>query len=368
MKSLFSKKIIIGLLSVATIVLAGTMKDIHTRNSFAINSIAEEKEIIPIERNLASEEDARVALMDLPINSENNKKINTNWEITRIVGSDEKVVYDKLANPEDSKKMVKVSMELIGRGIVRVNHDNKQVYRVSLLSDFGTIALFKKYDNGYEIIEAKKIIISENNLVINDSENIELVLDRALNPAKSDKVLVGEEISGQVSLNSKTLIDLRVELRNINGETQNIDIDNAELKEDGSFKAIINNEEISGVVFNNGKAGYRISFITGPIAGSMLDFATKEYLEQAKEGENDLVDEQKDEQKDEKKETQNTTPPPIPPESQETPSEDSNVYPEQATNEVVQQAAEGVIEERKIAAQDVGNEEPVQLPNTEDIK
>ena len=46
--------------------------------------------------------------MYLPMNQENIKKINTSWEITRIVASDEKVAFDKFANPDDSKKIIKI--------------------------------------------------------------------------------------------------------------------------------------------------------------------------------------------------------------------------------------------------------------------
>jgi outer membrane lipoprotein SlyB len=334
MKVLTSKKAIICFLSVSSIVLAGTIKDFHSRTVKLENSQAFEKDLIPVERSVASEAVSRVAQMYLPATVENLRKVNTAWEITRIIGADEKVAFDKFANPEDAKKSIKIPMELIGNGIVRVNKDNEQVYRVSLISEFGTIALFKKLGNGYEILEAKRVVVAKENKALIVAENVELVLERALNQAKSNKILLGHDVSGQVSLTAKTINGLSVELRNPNGETQNIEIDTADLLDGGTFKAEVNGEEVSGVVFNNGKDGYRISFVTGPIAGSMLNFVTKEQMEKVQETEQDA-----------QAENQDST---------------------SAVDE--QQAASIVVEERKEVASDADNYQPVRVLSADEIK
>lgn len=345
MKALTSKKAIIAVLSVSSIVLAGTIKDIHSHSVKKIDTITEEKEeILPVERSVASEAVSKVAQIYLPMNAENIKKINTSWEITRIVGSDEKVAFDKFANPEDSKKTIKVPMELIGNGIVRVNKDNEQVYRISLLSDFGTIALYKKMGNGFEILEAKKVAVAKENTSLVVNEEVELVLERALNQAKSSQVLVGNDVSGQVSLTAKTITGLSVELRNPNGETQNIEIDTADLMDGGTFKSEVNGEEVSGVVFNNGKDGYRISFVTGPLAGAMLNFVTKDQLEKVQETEREQADNQA-----------------VAPQQDE-------VKEEQPAKEEVQQANNQVVEERKEVAAETENQEPVQVLSADEIK
>lgn len=344
MKALTSKKAIIAILSVSSIVLAGTIKDIHSHSVKSIDTAADEKEIIPVERSVASEAVSKVAQMYLPMNAENIKKINTGWEITRIVSADESVAFDKAANPEDAKKTINVPMELIGNGIVRVNKDNEQVYRVSLLSDFGTIALFKKMGNGFEILEAKRIAVAGEKKELVVGEEVELVLERALNPARSNKILVGNDVSGSLSLTAKTITGLEIELRNPNGETQNIEIDQADLMDGGTFKSEVNGEEVSGVVLNNGKDGYRISFVTGPIAGSMLNFVTKEQLEKVQETERDQA------------------------EAQEVGAVDEVKEEPAVAKEEVQIAAEKVIEERKEAANEVENQEPVQVLSAEEIK
>lgn len=325
MKALTSKKAIIAILSVSSIVLAGTIKDLRSHSVKTVE-VETAEEMPPVERSVASEAVAKVAQIYLPVNAENIAKIDGEWEITRIVGADERVTFDKLANPEDAKKSIKVPFKLVGTSLIQVNNDSQLVYNVSLLSDFGTIALFKKIGNGYEIMEAKRMAKQvNNNLVVSDE--VELVLERALNQAKSNKVLTGNDVSGQVSLSSKAINGLEVELTNENGEAQSIQIDHADLMDGGAFKAEVNGEEVSGVVFNNGKDGYRISFVTGPLAGAMLNFTTKEQADKIQETEREQQVEQE----------------------------------MNAPVEEVQVAADKVIEERKEVASDVENMEPVVL-------
>jgi hypothetical protein len=353
MKYLISKKLSLLVLGFTAIVMAGTIKDIQKHANIAVDSNSEPLEIIPIERNLASEEEAKVAQLDLPPNRANIKKINTTWEITRVVGADEKVLYDKMSNSEDAKNMITIPLELIGRGLVKVNNDTKQIYRVSLLSDFGTIAIFKKLGKGYKIIEAKKTTTTnESNSSLEIAENSELILERALNPSRSNKVLTNDEVSGQVTLNTKSLSNLRAELKSDNGETQIIDIDSADLMEDGTFKTVIGGDVISGVVFNNGKAGYRLTFITGPLAGAILDFTTKESIESSKESE--LINEggANEASTENSNALQSETQENILEAGQEASEPVQNEKMNKFSFEVVQQGAEQVITERIKAAED----------------
>jgi len=337
MKALTSKKAIIAILSVSSIVIAGTINDMKTHSKKLSVAQVEEDSILA-ERSVASLEISKVAQMNLPMNAENIKKINSNWEIARIVDADKTVAFDKFQNPEDAKKSIKIKMELVGNGIVRLNNDNEQVYRVSILSDFGTIAIFKKLGNGFEILEAKKVqpVQEQKALVIN--QEVDLVLERALNQTKSNKVLVGDKVSGRVTLTNNILNSLSIELRNDNGETQSIEIDTADLMDGGTFKAEVNGEEVSGVIFNNGKDGYRMSFVTGPLAGAMLNFVTQEQF--------DKIQEQEEEanrnavQKD---------------------------FADEPAEEV-QATQAPALEERKEAASNIENQEPVQILSAEEVK
>ena len=280
MKVLTSKKAIISILSLGSIVLAGTIKDINSRTVTKVQVI--EEEVAPVERNVASELQ-KVARMYVPMNALNLAKINAKWEIVRIIGADSVATFDKINNPEDAKKSLKVKMELVGTSLVKLDGDKDLVYNISLLSDFGTIALFKKMGNGFEIIEAKLVLNKKAEETLAVSDEVELVLERALNQAKSNKLLTGSDVSGEMTLSKDSINGLTVELRNSNGETQNIDISTADLMDGGSFKADVDGEEVSGVVFNNGKDGYRLSFVTGPLAGAMLNFVTREQLAQIEE-------------------------------------------------------------------------------------
>ena len=355
MKVLTSKKALICFLSIGSLVLAGTIKDYHGRTIRLESIEAVEKEIIPVERSVASESGLKVAQIYFPAIADNVRKINTEWEITRIVDNNENIAFDKLNNADDAKKSIKVPFELIGNGIVRVNKDNQQVYRISLLSEFGTIALFKKLGDGFEIIEAKKIAQLSNNAALVVDEAVELVLERALNQAKSNSVLEGDNVSGQVTLSSKAIAGLSVELRNPNGESQNIEIDTADLMDGGAFKAEVNGEEVSGVVLNNGKDGYRISFVTGPIAGSMLNFVTKDQMEKVEETRQEIPP-----SNDQDAQVANQT------------TEVEGAAPAQtrevANVEVVEQSAEKAIEERREIASDADNYVPVKVLSTDEVK
>ena len=285
MKALLSMKGILAILSLGSIVWAGIFNSTQPHSVTTSIAAKTDSEIIPVERSVASKEVSNVAQINFPINSDNIAAINGIWEITRVVDADEKVTFDKLENPEDAKNKIEVPLELIGNGIVRVNKDRTQNYRISLLSEIGTIALFKKLGNGYKIIEAKKVILPptpflpQGNMKLELTEEVELVLDSAFNNSSPDQTISGDNISGHAFLNNKTIQKLEVEIKNINGDIQNLTIDSAELSENGIFKTEENGIEIFGEVVNNGKSGFRISFIKGPMAGKVLDFITKELLE-----------------------------------------------------------------------------------------
>jgi len=288
MKVLTSKKAIIVALSLGSVVLAGTIKDINSRT---VNKAHQELvEMTPAERSLASEEQThsqRIAVMKVTMNEA--FRIDGEWEVTRIIGADEVVTYDKVNNPEDANKTIKVPMKLIRTSEIMVNNDPGLIYKISLLSDFGTIAIYKTINGGQEILEAKRVkkAVKKEAAV---SEEIELVLERALNQTKSNKILTGSEVSGEMTLTKGSIEGLSVSLTNTNGEVQNIEISSAQLMDGGSFKADVGDEEVAGVVFNNGKDGYRLSFVTGPLAGAMLNFVTKDAIDEMQDKSNELND------------------------------------------------------------------------------
>ncbi len=331
MKVLTSKKAIIVMLSLGSVVLAGTIKDINSRTVSRVRAL---EELAPAERNLASDESVEqpgVAVQRVDMNQ--SSRINGQWEIMRIVGSDGVVTLDKNNNPEDQKKASKIQMKLVNTSVVRLNGDRGLEYNISLLTEFGTIAIFKHMGNGYEILELRKVQTKSEQVEVANGE-IELVLERALNQSKSPKVLTGSEIEGSMTLTKTSIEGLSAQITNANGEVQSIEIASAQLMDGGSFKADVDGDEVAGVVFNNGKDGYRLSFVTGPLAGAMLNFVTSEALAQI--------------------ETKN--------------DENNDSYFEKEEAEVQAVAQAEVLEERRDVASDVENMEPVRILSADEVR
>jgi hypothetical protein len=90
------------------------------------------------------------------------------------------------------------------------------------------------------------------------------------------------------------ITNFSVSLHNQNGEDQSLEIDSADLLDGGTFKTELNGEEVSGILMNNGKEGYRVSFVTGPMAGAMLNFMTRSQFESIQEKEQETQRDQAD--------------------------------------------------------------------------
>ncbi len=83
--------------------------------------------------------------------------------------------------------------------------------------------------NGFEIIEARKVssLNSKNAAIVDTNLELDLVLERALNQAKGNKILTGSDVSGQVTLKGNVISNLSINLHNQNGEDQSIEIDSS---------------------------------------------------------------------------------------------------------------------------------------------
>lgn len=286
MNLLSSKKAIFTILSLGTVVFAGTMKDISSRTVAKAHMPMLQTSV---ERYIASNEEESVQVAMMRVEMKDAHKINAKWEITRIIGSDEVVTFDKINNVDDQKKSIIVPFKLVAPTKVMLNNDNGLVYNISLLSSYGTIAIFKQMGSGYEIIEAKMIKEAPVAQVVVEEE-VELYLERALNSSKSNKVLTGSDAIGEMLLTKESIESLRITLTNTNGEVQNIDVPTVELKAGGTFTVEVDGEEAAGVIFANGTEGYRLNFVTGPLAGAMLNFMTSAQKDMVEEKNNELND------------------------------------------------------------------------------
>jgi len=294
-----STKSFIALLSLGSmVVLAGTINDMRTNS----DSFMQDDEIQVVKRfddslirNVASAERELPAAQYLPVNKENEAKINGKWEIKIIQNDDEAEVY----NAQNEEMKIIVNFEMVGTSLVRIDNDNEMVFDISLLHESGlTIALFRSFGKGFEIIEARRV--SEKEVVANTSsevvaekiekksgivanETYDLVLERVLHPTKDSNILKGEAISGAVTLREGSLENFSALIGIGKKYETSVDISFADINDGGQFETDIDGEMVTGLVTNNGEGSFRVRFVTGKLAGAMLNFVTEEELAKIEE-------------------------------------------------------------------------------------
>jgi hypothetical protein len=300
MKLLGSTKSFVALLSLGSmVVLAGTINDMRTNS----DSFMQDDEIQVVRRfddslirNVASAERELPAAQYLPVNKENESQVNGKWEIRVIQNDDEAEVF----NANNSEMKLIVDFEMIGTSLVRIDKDNEMVFDISLLHESGsTIALFRSFGKGYEIIEARRVreskakkiakkavvassqIEKKSGVVVTDTQD--LVLERALHPTKDSNMLKGELITGSVTVAAGTIENFTATIGIGRKYETSIDISFADINDGGQFEADIDGEMVTGLLTNNGKDAYRVRFVTGKLAGAMLNFVTEEELNKIEE-------------------------------------------------------------------------------------
>lgn len=298
-----SPKALAALLGLGSLVVfAGTLSDLRLHSDAFMDEIKIEVPTetgrVETQRFVASSEMSDLpAVQYLPFNAENQELINGKWEIRRIKAADDTIVYDKVGSYEDRNKSIVVDFSLIGTSTVMVDNDANQVFKVSLMTDYDTIALFKVMDDGHEILEAKKapetktvdtsqVAVAEkkseeevNGLRL--KENVDLRLERALFPSKTSELLKGDKIRGYVSLIDGNIENLSAAIYYDNrSPAVEIDVPFAEINDGGMFETFIGSESVHGIITNNGEGVFRIRFATGPLQGAMLNFVTDEKMMQ----------------------------------------------------------------------------------------
>ncbi|ATH09402.1 hypothetical protein BIY24_16075 [Halobacteriovorax marinus] len=301
MKSLLTLKTLTGFLT-ASSVLVGVKavrdanfnsSDFMNKNTVQVVKRLDDQKVV---RHVASETAARPAVQYLPMNELNSSIINGEWEIRRIQDENNEVVFN--ANEESNK--VEMNFELVGTSLVKVGEEEPMILRVSYLDESGrTIALFRQFGKGYEIIEAiKKVEVKEVAAVerVENTEKVaeenttgvviervqDLVLERALHPSKDPNVLRGESVvSGNIVVGAGRIEEFNV----VVGIGKNYEqplgfINSPEIKAGGQFSAETNSGEVTGIITNNGKDGFRVRFATGPLQGAMLNFVTIEKMDE----------------------------------------------------------------------------------------
>ena len=304
-RAVTEKKWVMGLLGlVSMVVFAGAAIDMRMHSeAFMQEQTLEFKDVKVTPRTqrfVASDDRSQLpAVQYLPVNQLNNRLINGQWEITRIIGSDGFDLFNKNERPEDQNKEIVVDFELIGTSLIEIDEDSAQRFRVSLLTEFGTILLFKSLGEGYEILEAKKIKIesvvasveqemNETNKPILPAgllleKELDLTLERALHPSKSPDMLAGDSVRGSMSIVEGTIQNLMVTLNYGNGQREEFEVGFAEINDGGQFEALIEDDVVHGIITNNGEGIYRVRFATGSLQGAMLNFVTDTKLDELAE-------------------------------------------------------------------------------------
>ncbi|OFZ14177.1 MAG: hypothetical protein A2X86_04815 [Bdellovibrionales bacterium GWA2_49_15] len=255
--------------------------DFHSRHFMQSNKpLTISKRIDDSVRQVASGHKKEPAIRYMPLNPQNYSKITGTWQIYNFINT----------RDEDEAVDIKVKLELIGNGQIKLDNDEQQIFWISFYSEQETIAIFKKLRNGFEILEARKIhegkvtvaaVKSEDQqqaspqekkgLILND---VELVLEKALLPSVTNVILEGDAVSGKATIREGVLqyVDVRV---SANGQSYSIEIPFAEINDGGQFTADLEGQSVSGILTNNGQNAFRIRFATGPMAGAILNFITQ---------------------------------------------------------------------------------------------
>ena len=302
MKSLLTLKTLTGFLTASSVLIG--VKAVRDANFNSTQFMSENKVQVvkrlddeKVVRHVASESATRPAVQYLPLNELNSDIINGEWEIRRIQDENSEVVFN--ANASDSK--VEMNFELIGTSLVKIGEEEPMILRVSYLDESGrTIALFRQFGKGYEIIEAikkvetrnaniavareevKEEIVQENTTGVVIERVQDLVLERALHPTKDPNVLRGQNlVSGNIVVSSGRIEEFNVVVGIGKNYEQPLNfINSPEIKAGGQFSGETNNGEVTGIITNNGKDGFRIRFATGPLQGAMLNFVTTEKMDE----------------------------------------------------------------------------------------
>ncbi len=347
------------------------------------------------QRDVASVESSKLpAIQYVALNQANRDRLGGEWEVMRIVSETGEEVFNAYQNEAD--RAVRVNFDLIRTSVVQIDKEDGQVYFVSLLTDQNTIALFKEYNGGYEILEARKVFVPapriESEVATEDSSNVirnvspdlpatdpslnaELILEKALNPSKSAEVLAGDAISGSATIRGGSIERLSVSLHRGTQNETSLEIQFAEINDGGQFETFIGDQSVSGIVTNSANEGFRIRFATGPLQGAMLNFVTEEaYDEMQIQRENqeyerleaqespiaEEIRDQQDEFQNQRAQTNNVAQPKYKPADSEDgyESEDGEYYEEEAQGREVAndqlEAAEGDQEYRDEYADEEG--------------
>ena len=336
-----STKFLLSLGALISVVVAGTFSDLRFNSNdfmFEDNIVVksyQEEEVS--NRIVASAERELPSAQYIAYNSFNRTAINGDWKITKIYNTNQSIVFDQ-NRIEDKDLTIDVEFEMIATSLIRIDGDKGLDFEISFVHESGTrIALFRSMDEGYEVIEAKrykkkvikalatskkrvkkkkvspkKIVKSKGGVKLD--RDVDLILERALDPKHNKNVVMGNAISGTLSLLGGNIENLDVTIHKGTDKEVSQNVPFIQINNGGQFSFEGENGMVSGIITNNGKDGYRIRFATGVFAGAMLNFVTEdefdnllelqEKIDYEKMIKQEEIAEQRELQKDEQQEKQ----------------------------------------------------------------
>ncbi|MCF8058040.1 MAG: hypothetical protein K9K67_01990 [Bacteriovoracaceae bacterium] len=279
-----AKIFIVGLGFLSLVAIAETYYDKQFYTANFMDEVEEVKLNLPIpneKRIVASFEKKLPLVQEVPLSM--SSLVDGKWEIKRVINEEGRVAYDAIRNPKASSVVVEV--KLISLSTVRIDNDVEQTFKISLLTEEGTIALFKIFGEGYEIVEAVRVKSSVNvedevlkEEVVEQKKSKydieeDLFLVSALDPKKNRNVLRSQDVEGYAYLKNGELILENIKLHvGTKNQTESVSTE-ARIMDHGTFS---DGRGTQGIVTNISNDEIKVRFSTGPLAGAMLNFVTYE--------------------------------------------------------------------------------------------
>ncbi len=286
------KAVTMGLTVVSFIAVAETYYDKKFYTANFMDKVEEVRiDITPaVEKRVVASKEKDLPLIH-KVEMKNKSLVDGSWMITRVsqfFDDNERVVFDKYNKSEDRDAEVIVDFKMLETSVVRINEDVQQTYRISLLTENGTIALFKEFGEGYEVVEARrikeevKLESEEESLVQIEKKNKfdirdDLFLVSAVDPKRDKNLLKGEKVEGYAYLKNGELILEGIQLHvGTQNQTDSLSTE-MRIKNHGTFN---DQNGSQGIVTITSKEEIKVRFSTGPLAGALLNFASYDKKEE----------------------------------------------------------------------------------------
>lgn len=277
-----AKTFMLGVGLVSLVAVAETYYDQKFYTADFMDEVKEVRFDIPAQKEkriVASFEKKLPIVQEVPLSIAN--LIDGKWQITKVINDQGETTFN--SNNRTTTEQVVVEAKLVSKSVVRINEDIDQTYMVSLLTQSGTLALFKEFGDGYEIVEARRVNEVKKEVAEQEQAKEEevkkpnydiqedLFLVSALDPKKNKNVLRANDLEGYAYLRNGELILENIRLHVGSKNQTEVLSTEALVRAHGTFN---DDRGTQGIVTNISNDEIKVRFSTGPLAGAMLNFVT----------------------------------------------------------------------------------------------